>query len=206
MKSLVAGVMFLLLTMGVANAKQYSDVVKRYSGWEYHTPVASVSHHKRRHHIVKARVKTVRRAGSNVDPSYAVGGLVTVPTAADIPITVAKNLAAQFQGFIKDLVDEGYIPKHIGCWAPVGTHVQHSNHYHGGACDFDQTGRNKTARKMYHLKDLAAKWGFRDGCSFGDCGHIDDGRNVGWIIPTNIPNFIDQEVDYRPVVKVKLTP
>jgi hypothetical protein len=51
---------------------------------------------------------------------------------------------------------------------------------------------------MYHVGDLAAKWGLRDGCSFGDCGHIDDGKNVGWKHPHNIlARYIDQRMQPR---------
>jgi hypothetical protein len=99
--------------------------------------------------------------------------LVTVPTAAGIDITVAPSSAAKFQGFIRDLVElRGYRPKHIGCFARGG-HVTGSRHYSGNACDFDQTGWNRTARVMYRIGDLAKKWGLRNGCSFRDCGHVD---------------------------------
>jgi hypothetical protein len=26
---------------------------------------------------------------------------------------------------------------------------------------------------MHHITALATQWGLRDGCSFGDCGHVD---------------------------------
>lgn len=130
------------------------------------------------------------------------GSLVTVPTAAGISITVDKKLVDQFKGFIDDLVKLGYTPKHIGCWAPLGTHVANSNHYHGGACDFDQTGWGRTASPMYHVGNLAAKWGLRDGCTFrqADCGHIDDGTNIGWKHPNSlIARYIDFQT--RPVAR-----
>lgn len=122
--------------------------------------------------------------------------LVTVPTAAGISIRVERKLAPQFEGFIEDLVKMGYTPKHIGCWAPQGTHVPNSNHYHGGACDFDQTGWGRTAPTMYHIGSLARKWGLRDGCTFHrpDCGHVDDGTNLGWKHPNNI---IAKYIDYQ---------
>jgi hypothetical protein len=99
--------------------------------------------------------------------------LVTVPTAAGVAITVAPGVAASFQGFIRDLVElHGYTPRQIHCYARGG-HVPGSTHYRGEGCDFDQRGWNKTARTMYRVRDLATKWGLRDGCSFRDCGHID---------------------------------
>ena len=106
-------------------------------------------------------------------------GLVTVATAAGEAITVSASFAPKILGFIADLVDSGYVPKDIGCYARGG-HMRGSRHYSGNACDFDQLARNKTAKAMYHVGLLAAKWGVRDGCSFRgspDCGHIDDGHD-----------------------------
>jgi hypothetical protein len=100
------------------------------------------------------------------------GGIVTVNTAAGIPITVAGSVASKFEGFISDLVASGYKPRQIHCLAHSG-HARHSNHYWGGACDFDQGGRGRTAGAMYHVGGLARKWGLRDGCTFSDCGHLD---------------------------------
>lgn len=101
-------------------------------------------------------------------------GLVTVQTAANIPITVSSIFAPKIEGFIRDLVAEGYHPDRIHCFARSG-HVAHSLHYSGNACDFDQTGWGKTAKPMYRVQALVAKWGLRNGCSFNDCGHIDAG-------------------------------
>jgi hypothetical protein len=106
------------------------------------------------------------------------GGVVTVNTAAGIPITVASSAASKFEGFISDLVASGYKPRQIHCLAHGG-HVRDSNHYWGGACDIDQSARGRTAGRMYHVVELANKWGLRDGCSFGDCGHVDVPLNGG---------------------------
>ncbi len=103
------------------------------------------------------------------------GGLVTVSTAAG-PITVASHLAGRFQALISDFVAAGYKPRSIGC-AAHGGHVPNSRHYQGAACDFDQRGWGKTTGFMYQAHAIIAKHGFRDGCSFGDCGHVDDGQS-----------------------------
>jgi hypothetical protein len=107
-------------------------------------------------------------------------GMIKVSTAAGIDVVVAPAFAPKIKGFIAGLVARGYRPRRIHCWAPRGTHVRRSLHYPGKACDFDQRGWNKTARTMYRIGALAAKWGLRDGCSFrrSDCGHIDAGRPV----------------------------
>lgn len=102
-------------------------------------------------------------------PAYA-GGIVSVSTMAGA-ITVASNVADRFSGFIGDVVARGFRGR-VHCFARGG-HVRHSNHYTGQACDFAQRGWGRTVAPMYHVRDLAAKWGLRDGCSFGDCGHID---------------------------------
>ncbi len=104
------------------------------------------------------------------------GGLVTVPTAAG-PITVASHLANRFQALIADFTAAGYKPRRIGCLAHGG-HVPNSRHYAGAACDFDQRGWGLTTSFMYRARAIIAKHGFRDGCSFNDCGHVDDGLPV----------------------------
>ena len=112
-----------------------------------------------------------RPLDANGNPGH---GLVTVPTAAGIDITVSKNMAPKMQAFIEDLLEMGYKPKTIHCHARHG-HVRGSRHYSGNACDFDQRGWGKTAKMMYHVSVLAKLHGLRDGGSFRDWGHIDDG-------------------------------
>lgn len=123
-------------------------------------------HHSVVDNIAHAATKTVR------------AGLVTVQTAAGIPITVAADFAPKIEGFIRDVVAAGYHPGQIHCYARGG-HIRNSLHYSGKACDFDQRGWNLTARAMYSaaVASIAQKWGLRDGCSFHrkDCGHIDAG-------------------------------
>ena len=99
--------------------------------------------------------------------------MVRVQTAAG-PIVVASHLAVRFQALIADFVAHGYKPRHVGCLAHGG-HVPNSRHYAGAACDFDQRGWGLTHSFMYRAHALIAKHGFRDGCSFNDCGHVDDG-------------------------------
>lgn len=108
------------------------------------------------------------------DANGNVAGLVTVNTAAGA-ITVSPAFAPKITAFISDLVASGYTPKHVKCYARGG-HVRGSRHYSGNACDFDQRGFGKTAARMYHVAALAAQHGLRDGGSFRDWGHIDDGK------------------------------
>lgn len=109
-----------------------------------------------------------------LDRGVAHADIVTVPTAAGISITVASSFALKIQGFIADVVARGYQPKQIHCYARGG-HVRNSLHYRGEACDFNQRGWGLTDGPMYHVADLAARHGLRDGCTFWDCGHIDSG-------------------------------
>lgn len=98
--------------------------------------------------------------------------LATVPTAAG-PITIAGHLAGRMQALISDLVARGFKgPVH--CHARSG-HVRRSRHYAGAACDFAQRGWGRTVGVMYRSDDLIRKHGFRSGCDFRDCGHVDDG-------------------------------
>lgn len=106
------------------------------------------------------------------------GGIVTVQTAAGVPIHVAAGLAGRFQSLVQDFVAAGYRPRSIGCFARGG-HVQNSRHYAGAACDFDQTGWGRTVGFIYRAHSIIVAHGFRDGCDFRDCGHVDDGVNIG---------------------------
>lgn len=70
-------------------------------------------HHVKHHHKhVKHRHKQFVPASIH---ELAHAGIVTVETAAGIPIRVAASLASRFTGFIADLVANGYKPAHIGC-------------------------------------------------------------------------------------------
>lgn len=102
--------------------------------------------------------------------------LVTVSTLAG-PITVAADAASRFVALTNALVDRGFRgPVH--CYAPSG-HVRNSLHYSGHACDYAQTGWNRTRPIMYHSGALIHSFGLRDGCDFRhprkDCGHVDTG-------------------------------
>ncbi len=132
-------------------------------------------HHAYSHRTVHAHVYH-RGAAHTAQASWGGGGgLVTVSTAAG-PITVASHLAGRFQALIADFVAAGYKPHSIGC-AAHGGHVPNSRHYQGAACDFDQRGWGKTTGFMHQAHAIIARHGFRDGCSFGDCGHVDDGQS-----------------------------
>ena len=102
--------------------------------------------------------------------------LVTVRTAAG-PITIASDVAHKFTALIDDLVAHGFRGR-VHCFAAHG-HVKHSLHYTGRACDFAQTGWNRTVRPMYSSTALIQAHGLRDGCTFRhprkDCGHVDAG-------------------------------
>ena len=126
-------------------------------------------HHRARHHY----------RHSDMPQRHYAGNLITIQTAAGIPITVAADFAYKIRGFIGDLIaDTGYRPRDIHCFAATG-HIPGSLHHIGKACDFDQTGWNRTARVMYsgRVTELAARWGLQSGCEFHsrrDCGHIQD--------------------------------
>ncbi len=134
-------------------------------------------HHRHHYHHQQAYQAPHYHAQSAQRPATAGGAsgfhIVTVQTAAG-RITVASHLAERFKALIADFVAAGYKPRSVGCYASGG-HVPNSRHYHGAACDFDQTGWGRTANFMYHAHAIIVKHGFRDGCSFNDCGHVDDG-------------------------------
>jgi hypothetical protein len=145
--------------------------------WRHHHQVIGWHHHEVRH-IVPSHGRYRHYAGVPLHhrqiaktPSH---GLVTVDTKAGIQITVSPRFAPKVQAFVQALVAHGYHPRTITCFASHG-HVRGSLHYRGEACDFDQAGWGRTASTMYHITLLAAQFGLRDGCTFGDCGHVDAG-------------------------------
>ena len=113
---------------------------------------------QRRNHVPRTGITQARPLDANGNPGH---GLVTVATAASIDITVSKNMAPKMQAFIADLMEIGYEPKQIHCFARGG-HVRRSRHYSGNACDFDQRGWGKTAEMMYHVSVLAKLHGHVD--------------------------------------------
>lgn len=127
-----------------------------------------------------ARVHSRHRAHPRPAHDRGRGGadLVTVQTAAGIPIRVAADVAGRFAGFISDLVSRGIVPRTIHCYARGG-HVRNSRHYTGRACDFDGSANKWEPMRRGRVTELAAKWGLHDGCSYrlrrgvADCGHID---------------------------------
>ncbi len=178
--------MRLLITAAIFLAASIpAQAAHRHHHTQHHRQYA---HHHHRHHQQSAHRSHPRAAprslwGRNVkefqrfqDRAAARpgSGMVRVQTAAG-PITVASHLASRFQALIADFVAAGYKPRAIGCLAHGG-HVPNSRHYAGAACDFDQRGWGLTTSFMYHKAHaIIVKHGFRDGCSFADCGHVDDG-------------------------------
>jgi hypothetical protein len=140
-----------------------------------------------RHH---ARTKEIARRKRNThrfeDDTRNVerkNGIIRIATAAG-PIVIASTTATAWKGFFRDLVLSGFTPTRVTCYARGG-HMRLSLHYTGEACDIDQSARNRTASRMYHVTDIARRWGLRDGCTFRDpdCGHIDTGRDR-WRVAT----------------------
>lgn len=125
-------------------------------------------------HGARGSRKTHQRA-SLVDSRHLALETITVDGHR---ITVARSWAPTISSFIRAVDARGFRGP-IHCYARSG-HVRHSLHYKGLACDFAQTGWNKTVRIMYHVGALARRLHVRDGCWFHhprkDCGHIDAGR------------------------------
>jgi hypothetical protein len=140
---------------------------------------AHVRAHERHHYLVQreshygqpSSVAVRHEPESERVSGYHPSGTVTVSTAAG-PITVASEAADKFVGLVNDLVAHGFHGS-VNC-AATG-HMPNSLHHTGRACDFAQTARNRTVGIMYSASAIIAAHGLRDGCSFGDCGHVDTG-------------------------------
>lgn len=112
--------------------------------------------------------------------------LVTTDSALG-PITISRALAPKIVPLIAELKALG-LHARVKCFAATrGGHVRGSLHLSGDACDFlpltkAARGRNRmpTPALMFTRRaaDLIAAAGLRNGCSFNDCGHIDNGRPV----------------------------
>ncbi len=132
-------------------------------------------HHGHRHHVAHRHHVTHWHSRSvPVD-------LVTVQTAANKQIVVARSLATRFQKLIADLVDAGYHPRSIHCYSLTG-HVRHSLHHIGAACDFDGSLSRSAFMRSPMANRIIVRNRFRNGCTFyssgvRDCGHVDAGLN-----------------------------
>jgi hypothetical protein len=171
MRLLITALIFLAVSIPAQAAHRHHH--QRHYAGHHHAPR---SHHRVAAKSRRHREAHVGRRQHRHTATRGTGGMVTVSTAAG-PITVASHLADRFKALIADFVAAGYKPRRIGCLAHGG-HVPHSRHYAGAACDFDQRGWGQTVPFMYHAHAIIAKHGFRDGCSFNDCGHVDDGKSV----------------------------
>ena len=136
-------------------------------------PAFAYHHRHHAYHAVHHRSHYVHVARHN-SGLYVCNGCVVRDTLAGIVAVSAAN-ADRLVKVIDDLWHAGFRgPVH--CAAPYGTHVSHSLHYSGNACDFAQYGWGKThSAVMYHSGRIIAADGLRDGCSFRDCGHVDTG-------------------------------
>lgn len=125
-------------------------------------------------------VRTIRKKRKRIarDANGNRATMVTVKTAYGFDITVHPYYASKFLKFFSLLKEHGHEvnPKIVGCWAGRG-HVRGSNHYIGAACD-NQTGWNRAPSYMYKVGDLIRQAGLFDGCSFGDCGHVEAVRGT----------------------------
>lgn len=136
------------------------------------TPALAHHRHHYRHHHYSRHYR--HSDGYGVASAASEGiKLIEEKTEAGV-IKVDQAYAERFKELIADFAAAGYHMTRVHCWAPVGTHVRHSRHYLGQACDFNQTGWGKTDHFMYTHEAAAIieKHGFTNGCRFRDCGHV----------------------------------
>lgn len=173
-KTIMAAIAVAMLAVALANPAEAAECRLDNNGRAVCLAVAAQKTKPAERH--RKRVAAHRKAA----PIDANGnGIVTVETAAGIPIRVAADFAEPIKAVIADLVARGIKPKQIHCLAHGG-HVAGSRHYSGHACDFDfyRGCMGCSAKWTRHIGDIVARHGLRNGCSFGDCGHIDDGRQL----------------------------
>lgn len=109
-------------------------------------------------------------------------GMISVRSAYGFPIVVHPAYANKFLKLFASMKEHGYVlPRQLPvvyCWAPGG-HIPGSNHYIGAACDV-QWGWNRGPDFVYtaEFNGLVKAAGLYNGCSFGDCGHIEAVRGA----------------------------
>jgi hypothetical protein len=139
--------------------------------------------HLTKRHRSKRHMESTAHLDANGNGTTGVrellpNGMVRVITAYGKPITVNPVDAAKFLKFFSLLKERGYPINWnmVGCYAPGG-HKPGSNHHIGRACDI-QTGWNRGPSFVYHMRDIVRKAGLYDGCTFGDCGHVEAVRGL----------------------------
>lgn len=197
-KAIALGFVVILATTVTASAKhryhhQYAPQSPQYYG--AYQPISHVrvaKHYKKRYASHSKRSKKHRHddMDANGNALYA-----TITTAKGLTATVIATAKEKFQGFINDVEKDFVNPEPpfnvikgnriTGIACKSSGHMPGSKHHWGGACDIgNQLRRNVVLDKfMYHVTEIAHKWGLTDGCTWGrqrrerftgpDCGHIE---------------------------------
>lgn len=162
-------------------------------------------HTAKRHHSAKRdrSKRTLDANGNTASRKSPPWNMVQVRTVQGFLLTVHPAYAHKFLRFFEILEQNNVkVPKEIiGCFSHGG-HVRGSNHYIGAACDI-QTGWNRTIPALYHAGKWIRQAGLFDGCSFGDCGHIEAVRGTHNRAPnlyTSVQRFKIEEatLNYQP--------
>ena len=159
--SIIIVIALFITTRGAKAKAEPGD--PRYSQIEQRSYSAPSYRRAHRSHRAQRSTRTIDANGNSAR------GVVTVPTAAGINITVSQLFAPKIVSFIDANVAAGRHFKQIHCLNFARTHVSNSLHFSGDACDF----------RPSPIGRLAGQYGLRDGCSFHDCMHIDNGPLLG---------------------------
>lgn len=159
------------LALAVLAAASSAADARRYSPVRYCWQAASFGWSGR---VAKCQPRQARSAHRHRRPGGA--GLVTVRTAAGIQIRVAPRAAANFSGFVADLVASGYHISFMGGWRAHGSCAGCDMHPRGLAIDINQTGRNRVTRAFpVDVTAMAARHGLTHGAVWSnpDQGHFE---------------------------------
>lgn len=191
-KALMFGCLAFILLPASAEARHHSYRYypterhhNYFNGYEQHPAEVRYTRVRHQYHHKKYAKHNKRRGKPEVADANGNKIYATIHTAIGLTSTVITSAKDKFQGFINDLERDHRDPEtgtltkgnritDIGCKS--SGHMRNSKHHWGGACDFAQVRRNVTRDKfMYHVTELAVRWGLVDGCTWGhrDCGHIE---------------------------------
>jgi len=185
MKKLICFVIPLVLMAAVpASAAYIPDNNGRFV-WSGEQKVVRTAIYKKKYKRHAVKRSKGKRVASDANGNRARGktppwNMVQVVTVQGFKLTVHPAYAHKFLRFF-EILEQNHVrvPKElVGCYAR-GHHVRGSNHYIGAACDIQSTW-NGTIPALYTKE--ADRWireaGLYNGCSFGDCGHIEAVRGT----------------------------
>jgi len=129
------------------------------------------AHHHIHHHITAVPGHMTSQVGGKHNLFLCPHCIIRTTFAGAVSVSVAN--ADRLVAVINELYQVGYRGP-VDCASNARSHVRHSKHFTGDACDFDQCGWGCAPSIMHTAlaRRIIEAHGLTDGCDFGDCGHV----------------------------------